>query len=300
MITVKNISLAVVVLGLVPSCQTFKKQSNNNQQIKIEDRDFSAIKGPKRKYKNYVGSMFSGKQPILWNSDEGIKMLRETNYAKPFYELAHHFAIQQWPTSCGFATMRLVLSAIYENTNTQFLLDKKHSLLKDYNGVDNGRFVLTEDNIGEFYKGDEDDKDYLVVSRQKTRKNGRYEGGIDLKHLEELFNLHPHVNATTYPVRPEHMTKENISQFRKLIKDITSHKDKYLVVNYHLGLMYPFTSGHFSPVVAYHEGKDKVLIMDVAGHLGTWVWVDVEDLYRSMNAAVSGFDRGYIVIEQTK
>ena len=76
MITVKNISLAVVVLGLVPSCQTFKKQSNNNQQIKIEDRDFSAIKGPKRKYKNYVGSMFSGKQPILWNSDDGIKMLR--------------------------------------------------------------------------------------------------------------------------------------------------------------------------------------------------------------------------------
>ena len=112
--------------------------------------------------------------------------------------------------------------------------------------------------------------------------------------------MHPHVKASAYPVGPEHMTRENINQFRKLIKDITSHKDKYLAVNYHFGLIYPFTSGHFSPVVAYHEGKDMVLIMDVAGHLGTWVWVNVEDLYRSMNAVISGFDRGYIVIEQTK
>ena len=300
MITVKNVSLAVVVLGLATSCQAFKKQSNNGQQIKIEDRDFSAIKGPKRKYKDYTGSMFSGKQPILWNSDEGIKMLRETNYSKPFYELAHHFAIQQWPTSCGFATMRLVLSAIYENTGTQFLLDKKHSLLKEYNGIDNGRFVLTEENIAELYKGDEDDKDYLVVARQKPRKNGKYGGGISLKNLEELFNLHPHVKAKNYPIKPEEVSKESVKKFRKLVKHVTMNKGKYLVVNYHLGIMYPITSGHFSPVVAYHEGKDMVLIMDVAGHLGTWVWVNVEDLYRSMNAVISGFDRGYIVIEQTK
>ena len=289
MLSVRNILFTITTISLICSCTS-----------NIENRDFSSIKEPKRKYKNYVGSMFSGKEPILWNSNEGIKMLKETKYSTPFFELAHHFAIQQWPTTCGFATMRLILSAIYENTGTQFLLDKNHSLLEKYNGVDNGRFVLTEENIAEFYKGDDENKDYLVVSRQKPRKNGKYGGGIDLKYLEELFNLHPHVKATSYSIQPKDVSKIEIKKFRNLVKNITSSKGKYLVVNYHLGLMYPITSGHFSPVVAYHEAKDKVLIMDVAGHLGTWVWVDLEDLYRAMNAVISGFDRGYIVVEQTK
>lgn len=302
MIAVKNLSLAVAVCGLVCSCQSFKKQSANTNDVYIAnqaDRDYSRLK-PKRKYKNYTESMLRGIKPILWNSDEGMKMLRETGYSMPFFELAHHFAIQQYPNSCNLATMRLILSAIYENTGTQFLLDKQHSFLKEYNGTDNGRFVLTEENIMELYKGKDENKDYLVLTRQKPRKNGEYDGGILPKDLADLFNLHPHVKAKAYAVKPEELSKERINEFRNLVKDITLNKNKYLAVNYHLGIMYPITSGHYSTVVAYHPGKDMVLIMDVAGHLGTWAWVDLEDLYRSMNTVISGFDRGYIVIEQTK
>ena len=62
--------------------------------------------------------------------------------------------------------------------------------------------------------------------------------------------------------------------------------------------MYDKNSGHFSPIVAYNEDGDYVLVMDVASHLGVWVWIKLEDLYRLMNGTLSGIKRGYIVVKR--
>ena len=113
------------------------------------------------------------------------------------------------------------------------------------------------------------------------------------------MNLHPNVKAEHFAVSSKEDPKKAINDFRKQIKQIMSSDNKYMLANYHTGAMYPITSGHFSPVVAYYEPTDMVLIMDVAGHLGTWVWIKVEELYKSMNTLINGNVRGYIIIENT-
>ena len=148
------------------------------------------------------------------------------------------------------------------------------------------------------YKGDDEDKQYDIIARLKKRKEGKFNGGIDIDKLTEVLNLHPHVNAEYVKISSVEDPKMGIQEFRKVIKDVMLSDDKYMIANYHLGAMYPYTSGHFSPVVAYHEQSDRVLIMDVAGYLGTWVWIKVEELYKSMNSVLSKVERGYIVITQ--
>ena len=98
----------------------------------------------------------------------------------------------------------------------------------------------------------------------------------------ELGNLHPNVKAEYFAVSSTENPQEALADFRRKIKKVMSSNGVYMLANYHTGAMYPIASGHFSPVVAYHEATDSVLIMDVAGHLGTWVWVKVEELYNDV------------------
>ena len=258
----------------------------------------------KREYNKYNYGMFTGTKPVIWGTKESNEMIMKTRYNKPFFALVNHFAGQVYPTSCGPASARIVLSAIYERTHTLFPIDEEHSLYKYKNGNDCGKFIVSERNVFDVYQGNEDEYDYDVIARQKKHNckmaNGEFSGGIDAEKLAYIIDLHKPAKATYYEVKPENATKDDINEFRKVIKDIMLSEGKYMIANYHLGAMYPITSGHFSPVVAYEPITDMVLIMDVASHLGTWSWIKFEELYRAMNTIVNGNARGYIIIEEAK
>ena len=282
----------------VAGCATNNLSPTSNADLFTGD--ISNVK-PRREYKSYNYSLITGKMPVEWNTEEGQKRFNETEYKKPFFALAHHFSRQLYPTSCGPAVGRIILSAIYERTNTRFLLDKDNSIVEKRNGMEAPLFSMTERNIFNVYKGEKDgtydeNKDYDVIIRHKKRKNGRFGGGISLQDLGEVIALHPNTNVKWYPVKIEDLKPERLNDFRKILKQTMSSGDNYMIVNYHLSAMYSFASGHYSIVSAYNERTDSVLLMDVAGHLGTWTWIDIKDLYRLMNSVVDGTPRGYMIV----
>ena len=57
------------------------------------------------------------------------------------------------------------------------------------------------------------------------------------------------------------------------------------------------TGGHVSPLVAYNQEHDSVLMMDVAGHKNGWYWVKINDLLRAVNSKDGDNYRGYLVIK---
>ena len=252
-------------------------------------------------YKQYTnGLLVDGKKPIEWNSVEGRIRLTRTKYKKPFFALAHHFSGQEYPSTCGPASARIVLSAIYEKIGRPFRKDEQHSFTEKKNGIDRDVLKMTERNVFDLYN--EDIITYDIVARLKERKGVGYDGGIDLNQLADVIASHPNVIVDYNYLfkRSGNDDKKTIfNNFRKTIKYICSTDDIYMIVLYNLTLSYDKQSGHYSPLVAYDEKTDSVLIMDVASHLGTWIWVSLEDLFVNMNPTISGTDRGYIVVKQT-
>ena len=257
-------------------------------------------------YKKYIKGLSTGAEVIPWNTDEGIKMFNESiksGNAKPFFALAHHFAGQQTNSTCGPSSARIILEAIYERQERKFPLDYENSFYKEKNGVDSGRFAITERNIFSVYKkGKDESKDYDIISRRKmSEKHGKYCGGMDIEKLAEVIAMHKRISVKTKIVKLKHMKQSSIDKFRKTVEEVTSNEGQYMIVNYYLKIMYDKDSGHFSPLVAYNKSKDMVLIMDVATHLGVWTWVKLEELYRDMESSLcppEKCNRGYIIIKE--
>ena len=255
-----------------------------------------------RKYNGYSYGIFTGTKPIAWGTKESNEMIHRTKYKKPFFALANHFAGQVYPITCGPATARIVLSAIYARTNTPFPLDKEHSIYKDKSGVDMGIFKMSERNVFSVYDGDDEELDYDIIIRKKKHTygeyKGKYDGGIWPNKLAEIINMHKPAKATYFEVKSTSADKGSVDNFRKLVKQIMISEGKYLIAHFHIAAVIPYTSGHFSPIVAYDEITDRVLIMDVASHNASWSWIKVEELYRAMNTAIRGTKSGYIVVEE--
>ncbi len=72
-----------------------------------------------------------------------------------------------------------------------------------------------------------------------------------------------------------------------------------MLVNYLRKSLGQKSGGHISPVGAFNEEHDVVLIMDTAAYKYPWTWVKVEKLWNAMACQVdpgSTQSRGYLVI----
>ena len=281
-------SVAVLVLSSLSSCST-NKNINETQLV--------------NPYKNYTYGAITGKKPLEWNTEEGKQRLIRTKYNKTFFSLANHFSGQRYPSTCGPASAKIVISAIYDKSNEMFLKDSEYSFTEEENGRNYDKYIMTEKNIFDpYYKQNKNNKDkttYGIISRTEKDQNGQFNGGVSLENLTDLFNSHPNIKAEYTKLTSDDFSVEGANKFRNLVKQITNSNNQFLIVNYHLGAVYSKTSGHYSPLVAYDEKTDSVLIMEVANYLGTWVWVDLEEVYRMMNGVLNAVPRGYIVITGT-
>ena len=57
--------------------------------------------------------------------------------------------------------------------------------------------------------------------------------------------------------------------------------------------------GHWSPIAAYAEQADMMLLLDVSQYKYPPVWVKTDDLYTAMNTvdSTSGKSRGWVEVE---
>jgi len=89
---------------------------------------------------------------------------------------------------------------------------------------------------------------------------------------------------------------------RSILSDTISKYNPILVVSFSRSALNQTGDGHFSPIGAYHEESDTVLVLDVARFKYAPYWVSVTDLYRSMQEkdSVTKKPRGWFRLSPPK
>jgi hypothetical protein len=244
-------------------------------------------------YDKYPVSKYSKQVAVVnWNSKEGIERFNRAS-KNDFFQLAHHFKPQNNPINCGQAAATVVLSAIYELNHKPFpvieeipisIADKKYPL--QYR-------LFNESNF--FNESTDKILDRRAIVMKITRKDGNFGGGIDIDELQKMLKIHG-VKSQLFLVKK--FDEKKLSSFRELVKKVVISDREFLLLNYdhsYKSLM----GGHFSPVAAYDEKSDSVLILDIAAHRNPWIWINLSDLYQAMNTQnyAKTANRGYLIID---
>jgi predicted nucleic acid-binding protein len=245
-------------------------------------------------YSSYPASAYSKEVAVInWNSKEGVERFERTKFKNDFFQLAHHFKPQINPAACGQAAATVVLSAIYEANNKPFpiieewpvtIADKKYPL--QYRLINETNFF-----------NDKTDKilDRRAISMKLRKADGNFGGGIDIDELQKMLKLH---DVKSKLVLVEKFDDKKLADFRDLVKYVVSTDKNFLILNYdhsYKSLM----GGHYSPVVAYDEQSDSVLMLDVAAHRNPWIWINLSEVYHAMNTknyAGTSY-RGYLIVD---
>lgn len=96
-----------------------------------------------------------------------------------------------------------------------------------------------------------------------------------------------------------HYAKDTTEQqFRKAIASNLSQAGDWLIVNYDRRVMNEAGGGHMSPLAAWDEDTDRVLLLDTAAYKYPPHWVPVTTLFAAMQSvdADSGRSRGWVVV----
>jgi len=244
-------------------------------------------------YDEYPASRYSLSTAVVnWDSEEGIERFNRTKIKGDFFRLAHHFKPQNNPANCGQAAATVVLSAIYELNHTPFPVIEEWPI-----AIDGKKYPLQYRLINDSnFFTEQTDKvlDRRTISMKITKKDGTFGGGIDIDELQKMLRIH---GVKSKMVNVDKFSDEKLSEFRELVKKAVNSDKEFLLLNYdhsYKGLM----GGHFSPVAAYDEKSDSVLMLDVAAHRNPWIWINLSDLYHAMNTknyAQTSY-RGYLLV----
>lgn len=231
---------------------------------------------------------------VAWHTKEGRQRLFESRYSRHFYELAHLFQPQMKPTYCGVASAVMVLNALRLRTGLRI-----DSGLEVMVPVSHGGGYMAYNSYSQLtFLNEETDavKCRQEVEGAATAEEKDFNPGLNLDELARklklyLLNVHAH-----HAILDVNSKKNPITRFRHDLMAYLNDSDTFIIVNYHGKALGKKVGGHFSPVAAYHEASDSVLVMDVAGHKHPWFWVSVTDLYHAMATKDGRDTRGYLII----
>lgn len=94
-----------------------------------------------------------------------------------------------------------------------------------------------------------------------------------------------------------------LADFRAALRGIEASAANLLVVNFHVAPVVGHGDyGHFSPIGAYDEGRDRVLVLDVDRVWFEPYWTPVDRLVAGMATAtgIDGEQRGYLRITRSR
>jgi glutathione gamma-glutamylcysteinyltransferase len=211
------------------------------------------------------------------SSPDGRKYLIEAfteNTAESYWALTEQFVNQNDPAFCGVTTLLMVLNAMCIDPQVRWR--------------GGWRFYGSEDVL----------LDRCCLSAERIRRVG-----VTMEEFRLLGRCH---GLSVKLKRPQDRDNESftVDDFRKDIRRILTDAEGHsiFVVSFsrqHLGQT---GDGHFSPLAAYHEPTDKVLLLDVARFKYAPYWVSVQDLYDSMELedSVTRKSRGWFLLHPPK
>jgi hypothetical protein len=231
---------------------------------------------------------------IRWDTEEGQTRLARSSYKNDFFQLADNFQPQANPLYCGIASTVIVLNAMRLNRNE---VPSQRSLeVVVPSAMGGGRLQYREySQMTLLDERTEPVKARVVIELKNAGDEaGKIQPGLTLAQLKGILEAY-HARVVLHYVDTD--SEDAIRGFRKDLKAVLTDSERFLVVNFKGKALGTSTDGHISPVAAYDEQSDSVLVLDVAGHRNPWYWAPAADLYGAMHTLDGEHYRGYLVIE---
>jgi hypothetical protein len=237
-------------------------------------------------------------QPLTskWNDKEGLQKLESSQYKNDFYQLAEHFQPQINPLYCGVASAVIILNTFDEGKEIASQKELEVSRPKAFGG---GNIAFNSYSQLSFLNEKTDKvKDRKIINLQNITAENKnnpksFDAGVTLKQFSDILKVY---QLKTKVVYVDKVDEDSLDKFKKLLKEILTENQKFVLVNFDgksLGLK---TRGHISPIAAFDEASNSALIMDVAGHKNGWYRVGISDLMKAMNTKDGENYRGYLVV----
>jgi len=250
-------------------------------------------------FSNAVFADEKNTQAETWNSEEGLKKLERSQCKNDFYQLANFYQPQINPLYCSVATGVILLNALnYGNisSNEKFEIHKPQS--------DGGDVIAFNLYSQETFFNEQTDKikkreiiNYKEAKKKVFQDNEFkeiYDAGLSLSDFSEILSkVYKLKTQLTYAKNND---AKSLMKFRETAKKVLSDDKSFLVVNFDGRILGQKTSGHISPLAAFDEEGDAVLVMDVALHKNQWYWISVPKLFEAMNSKDDNMYRGYLVV----
>ena len=288
----------VVTLLVLSQLSIAREERSFNGQLLDAGTETAAIKA----YGKYKPSHFSADKKVVlvsWNSDEGKARFFRSKYNNDFFQLANNYQPQANPLYCGIASSVIVLNTIRASSGkipvqldasvkkpkalggqvVPYNLYSQASLLNDTTDKVKPRQIIQLKNIS---PDDADSAD-------------KFDPGLKLEDLKGVLESY-RLAVEKFPADAD--IESGAENFRKKLKAVLAEKQRFILINYKSDTVGQLGSGHISPVGAYDEQSDSVLVLDVAGYQNPWLWIPVSDLYASMHIKDGKEYRGYLVVSE--
>ena len=234
----------------------------------------------------------------IWNSENGISRLNSSQYKNDFYQLANFYQAQINPIYCSSATALMLKNAFYYE---QIQSQKISEITKpDGQNIPFKLFASQEDFFNEktdkiksreiiYYKKPK------IIENKNGSKTENYDPGLNLQDFVKILKIHKIKSKVFYQ---ENNSEQDLASFRDVVKKILNDKNNFLIANFDGKIFGNKTGGHISPIVAYDEKSDSLLVLDVALHKNPWYWVAVADMIRAMKTKDGENFRGYLIVSK--
>jgi len=252
---------------------------------------------PKDLYGVFGPSSFSAHGEIVivgWDTAEGQSRLARSAHKTDFFQLAHNFQPQANPLYCGVASSVIVLNTMRLSRNT--VPSQKPVEVKVPKELGGGRlYYPAYSQLTLLGERTEPVKPKAVIELKNTDEGGeKIDPGLKLAQLKGVLEAYDtRVDLHYADVNSE----DAVEAFREDLRVVLADSVRFLVVNFKGRTIGASTDGHISPVAAYDQKTDSVLLLDVAGYLNPWYWVPVAHLYGAMHTLDGSHYRGYLVVE---
>jgi Phytochelatin synthase len=212
---------------------------------------------------------------IPFNSDEGEKILLNSQAKADYFLLSNQFVTQINQAYCGVASSVMVLNALG-------LPAPESSQYKPFK-------VFTQEN---FFVGAAAPRENRVATQQVVSAEIVSRRGMTLGQLGRLLTSHG------AKVQVYYGADVDLNQFRAVLIQNLAMRDNFAIINYLRKSIGQERGGHISPIAAYSQQTDRFLILDVSRYKYPPVWVKAVDLWQAIRTidSDSGKTRGFVLV----
>lgn len=231
-----------------------------------------------------------------WNSKQGLQRFERSQYKNDFYQLVNFYQPQINPLYCAVASSVIVLNALKNGeiaSQKELEINRPQSVgggVVEFKSYSQLNFLNEQTNKIK-------DKEVIEFKKSiKIRGKEVFDAGISLADLKDI--LRKAYNLKVEMVYAKRNNSRSIENFRSDLKKYLVDDKNFIIANFNGEVLNAKVGGHMSPIAAYDEESDSVLILDVALHKENWYFVPLEKLYQAMNTKDDHKYRGYLIVSK--